>query len=451
MKRYFMLLTTGLALACSGAHAQRIRQLGANPEALEDLTLPKGVVVLDAQMLHSRYERGSSFSTGAAKNKDNLRFYEERYGADMAVLETLSHDDSAVLNRYKLLTDSLKLSVIPVRDNSKRFAFDKFGRWNADQTLTISYGPDGVVSGVAYSSQDKTVDIVLKGISGVAGIASAVFRGGAGLVEIQIDSIPELEVILAELKELYQPGVASNNIDIYKDIKSHLLEKYQEAFARHLYSTKKTIRPVQITYTPADTNKPAPGTTLSLPVFRFDKANGRFFRNSDPLFSSSRPDLVHKAAPEALGWYTLVLEMAPAAEQPFTYLAPRDPARKESRNAFPVNACARAWVALKAPDGEMKPSLPARIPQYGILTYERPRRLNKRSYQYDEFGELKGRTLERTSAVSEQVAAAGGVAKEIVLLPQLNETEGLKKEVERLKLQKERDELLRAAVPDDQP
>jgi hypothetical protein len=430
MKHFFLLL-----ILLNYAHltnAQGIVHVSKQVNGHPDIILPKAAIQVEVILVKTEYTKGDlNYITGLSANRAKLSFYETRYGVNPKIVAAIDRNE---LISHKILEDSIKVNVVPIADYTKMYSFTKLKKWNKTKGITLNYSDDGVVTDGEYTYENKTFDLIVKGIGGVASIVGKFFSLGAKAASVAPSyEIDELEKILGDYGELYTPAQTAYSGEVFKELKAKLDKRYDAAFSRYFYSIEKSLSSAVIVYTP-DT-KQSPSTLLFALTNDKITCNNALGNNLEIMGKSVTTGSITKG-------YTLNIALRPDDYQLSLQVDPR-PAGSD---CLPYNVAARTVVTFRNPDEKQLQQLRARIPQWGKVGYVNLKKPNKLSWAYDTFGELKKLSAGANSVTTDQIGAAAALAEQIQGLIKPDELTELTRKVDLLKKRQEYESLLKESL-----
>jgi hypothetical protein len=434
------------------AHCQKVRQIYGSSAGHADLILPQATIELDVPIVTSTYTAGKK-SKGYIDETDpsQIGFYQSEYGVNPTILEKLKNarpdptSGDITVNVHKVFEDSLKLLIIPRPDYSKKFAFSKLKKWNKAQGLTLNYNDDGITTDGDYSFENKTFDLIVKGLGAVASIVGKFLgRGGAEKAvksPASLKRIPELDDVLNEFIALYNPSGSVMTYDIFKEMKTKLEKKYDEIFSKYFYSSEKSLRMIQVFYTPPIAPSPTSSPrSITTNICRLDNITGLLMLN--PAIRSNIEVLGKQWDYDARAvgpYYNIELEARPLSVQ----VIDKTDARPLRSSFIPCNICVRAIVTLKKPNNTTLYQSFAKIPQSGKIGYINIKRPNKIAWQYDTWGELKKISTTTNAITTDQIGNLQSLTEQVKNIAKPDELSDLTKKVDLMKKKKEYEDLLK--------
>lgn len=386
--------------------------------------LPKTTLVLEIQVVKIKYTRGRLFKNYNDKELDTLGV---KYGVDKKIYDKVNAAGND-LTEISLAEDSVKISSLATPDLNKIYYVNPKTKWNKNQTVTFTYSSDGMLAEGESFMEDKTFDIVIKGISGVASIVGAVF--GAG-----VKAKPDRTVIDELDKELLNFGKLDGQSDyeVYKDLKKTFDERYSKVFGKYFYTVKKSVTAVKIFYTPAKESSSA------VAIFGIDK-DGEVILNQaiqDELWAKKLT--YSKLADDA---YFITLE--PTKDQIREYYLNRS---DDLHKGFAYNVPAKMELKLSNKKKLLYHDL-IKVAQFGVVGFVNTRK-EKIIFALDPVtGELKKLGIEGKAVTTDQVGNAATAVTDVANLATDEDTK-LQKEVTRLENEKKRRDLLKELSDDE--
>ncbi|WP_281234857.1 hypothetical protein [Flavobacterium gelatinilyticum] len=390
--------------------------------------LPKVALVVEVQCIATTFSKGTLFDD---QNYTDLEIaqYAIRYGVDKIIYKGIKKGDST---SYKIIDDSIKISMKSVPDYSKIFYVNPNKRWYKDQRVSFTYSTDGILSEGESSAENKSFDLVVKGLSGVASIAGSFFMGKSILSKSDpvVYKIPALEEALAKFDLL---GTQSN-YEIYKDLKNRYQKAYDEVFARYFYKEKKEVKIMKFLYVPSSVKPETIKDSLRTALFAFDK--GKITLNKE-----LKNEILAKDGQFGdMGQFGYFLVFERNREQQLNYFTERGEDELGFAYNIPLNVQLKlVKIEEKKASKENKKTEEnkkivdkekteakektavlyyeqVKIPQYGAVGYSKAKN-KKLSFQLDPLtGELKRLTIEGKAVSADQVGSIAPVAVDAVKL-----------------------------------
>jgi hypothetical protein len=390
--------------------------------------LPKATIQFEIPILTEKYDKGAYF---VQLDTHQLKYAALKYGLDRNTYLKVQKDKS--YTQHSIRKDSIKIQLQARPDYDKIYFADTKKNWNNNKSLSFSYGPDGILTEGEATTENKTFDLITKGIGSIASLATIGFKqvspDNSKKDDFQIEA---LEKILAQIAEL--GGVAETGI--YTALKADLEKQYTKAFAQYFYAEKKSVRTIRFFYTPSG-NAP---TGASEKLFAFDQQNGKLTFSDDPNIKNAiRGKEIHWGNITNLAGYTLRLSRAQDNLLPATTTTTPFP------DGFAYNIPLHTNVEFSAADNTIISSDILKIPQYGTVAALNTKN-RKTSYILDPIsGELKKISIGSSALSTDQLGSASTSAQDILkLIKSDSEVTKLEKEVKRLENEKKRRELLKA-------
>lgn len=396
----------------------------------QSYVLPKGMFLIEVQTSTITYKKGAKLDGLAFDITTDLPILEKKYGINPDVVKKIFKTTDTASATHSLKKDSLKLSLIPVPDYTKIFFVDPKKKWNKNQSVTFAYTSDGILSEGESSVENKTFDLVVKGLTGAVSVLSAAYKSGgmaptADAVKSRT-TIKDLDVALEGFDDIR----SLNNYEVYKDQKAILEKRYTSVFAEYFYSEKKKETTTKIYYIPAHESL---GTAVKdVQLFSFD--SGKIILNTllkDMMWAK-------KAVFGPLGAEVYKLSYVAAPDQQIVHFEQRG----NGATGFAFNIPAK--VEAKISDGSnVYFDDFFKVPQFGILGYTKTNK-HKVSFSLDPFGELKTLSITGNAITGDQIGATNTAATDLskFLRPEGAPTK-LESEVKRLENEKKRRDLLK--------
>lgn len=395
-------------------------------------TLPKVGFSIEVMQVKTTLVQGDNFLNYT--DKEVIEKLQIKYGLDPKKYEEVKKVPNAV--KYSIEEDSTKITAKALPDYSKIFYVDPKAKWNKNQSVSFLYGTNNMLLEGDSSVENKTFDIVVKGISGIGSIVGSIFFGIMPAVSpakkpTPDPVIPELDRVLNDLKLIEK----SENFDIYKDLKAKHEKRYNELFAKLFYKEKKTGEKLKFVFVPKSDF--ALGSDQAF--FRLDDINGGLIFND--AFKEEVIIIKKYVSETVKGSDALYykLKIKKQIDQQKDYFT----ARSEEATGFAYNIPLSTFVSLTSPKQDIIYFESASIPQFGIIGYTNTRK-EKLTFQLDPLtGELKKLAIEGKAITSEQTGAGSTTAVEIINLAKgESKSTKLENEVKRLENEKKKRDLL---------
>lgn len=424
-------LSTGIALQASAQKVYDVANNGKIDGGIS-LILPRVSYMIEVPVLTTTYKQGLMLKQG-----DEFLAQCIRYGANRKACTELllKKSNDASYSEYAIQEDSIRLTPLSTPDYTKAFYIDPKKKWYANQTLSFTYGTDGMITDASMTYENKSYDLVMKGVGGLIGLVGN-FVGlgkGPGNIKGNEGKIKELEDILKKIDSLTN---SADDIDMYKERIAKLEKKYAAAFAKYFYTAKLTVKTTKILIIPAaKNNTPAYGNPLTYQLFSLDKTNGKIIINNNPSVTA---DVIwyKNAEVGTIGntAYTLQVSLLSKSVQATEHFD----SRPNNTTYMPYNVPAKTDVKLikKSDKGEdILYHEMQDMPQFGIVAYlKNPK--NKKNIQYDPLtGAIKKIDIESKAISTDNIGAAADLLdKGIKMSLPKTENQKMKEEVERLDL-----------------
>ena len=359
-----------------------------------------------------------------------------KYGVNPSKYQSLQAAATKVT--HQLIEDSIKLRTLAVPDYSKIYYVTSSSKWNKNQSVTFTYGVDGMITEAETTYQDMTFDLVVKGISTLTGIAGVLTKSGNAITQAALPI--NTDVVIDDLDAIIREySVLNTQIspEIYKDLKKTLDKKYMAIFAKHFYKEEAEITSIKAIWTPSA------GQSISSPIdlFAFNAATG------DIMFSNALGTIEGKNSTQGAIANAYQLNVKAVAEQQSAFYTPRDDKRHQG---IAFNIPLKVVMSVKSPAGEIVFYDVVKMPQWGIVGHANTKRKDKVNFSLDPLtGELKKLTIEGKAITSDQIGSGGAAITDAMkLFEKADPDTELEKEVKRLENEKKRrDLLLELATP----
>ncbi len=427
-EKFMALAVFALIGAPAGVSAQTYMHLqrGAKIAGEQSYILPQATFVVEVPLVTMVYERGPEF---VSCDDEQLKVVAGKYGVNPKIYNELKNQP--IHTTHEIPEDSIKISVIASPDHSKIFYVSPRQKWNKNQSVTFTYGADGMLSEGESFLEDKTFDIVVKGVSGLVSIVGSFFKSGveAGFVAKH----KQYDIVIKDLDDIITKAnvlESQTNIDIYKDLKATLDKRYAKTFANYFYAEKKKITVVKILYTPdAQTAHDS-----NLPFFKLDKSKGliSFSNNLKNNIWGKKIKFDNVASTD----YQLVFKKVNGQQTTYYDSRPGD------SKGFAFNIPEKTELELRNGQEIVFQEI-YKVPQFGIIGYVDTRK-EKLTFSLDPVtGELKKMSITGKAILTDQVAATSALATEtITAVKGDSEDAKLEKEVKRLENEKKKRDLL---------
>ncbi len=396
--------------------------------------LPKGSFIIEIPIVTSKLIKGARYNKDF--NEDILKFANEKIGLDIKKYSSLKPDSIKDITTYSISDDSIKISMKAVPDDDKVFYLNSKPKWNKNQSVTFNYVDGGILTEGEVSREDKTFDILVKGLSAAVSIASVALTGRSAQNRDKIKSADSLLIIdmAAILEKITNQGCCDNH-EVYKDIRAQYEKQFTNLFSQHFYSEKKIITINRYIYTPLNVTK----NDVLIPFFSFNNNDSKIY------FS---PDV------ENLIWGKVVTSSGFESKTSFKirFKSSRDQLVDKFSEFAPKSISLAYNVPKKIEfqflntDDKIIFNEIFKVPQFGKIGYVDFIKNGKLTYSLDPTnGELLKLSISSTAVTSEQIDAASSAAKDLINTVKGDDaTTKLEKEVTRLELEKKKQDLLKS-------
>lgn len=384
--------------------------------------LPKTAIVMDFTVKKTTYTKGKNFVT---------QFFTDAAHFDSTVFRVFGVDPKiyAHLQKEKVKEEfelgDVKISAAARRDKDKIFKIDGSRKFLRHNSMTFTYGDDGILLSGELSSEGQVFDAVVKGLSGIASIVGAAFRGPTASKTPAKPFTEDLEN-LEKLLDSYDDYLMNNtnaNFEVYKDKKAIMTDRITAEFSRLFYKIKTRTSTVSIAYIPdaADSK-----VTTDQVIFKFDDSNGKLIINLDISNKVKVLTAYDYSTSSIKDGHTI--SITPDAEVLSGFFT----SRKDSDKGFAYNVSVPSTVVYKS--GKVKKDVQYfKIAQYGVVSYINPKQ-KKTAFELDPLtGDLKKITAETASITGDNVTSAATSATDVIKL--------IKGDDEKTKLQNKFDKL----------
>lgn len=319
---------------------------------------------------------------------------------------------------YKLHTNEIAIGTRPVPDPSKVYYASLKNKWNRNQQLTLNLNELGQLTKGEFVNEDRTFDLIVQGISSVAGIISAISptkdaAGNSPSLSTQVANFgtdvcqqkkENLLAIRAARFSLF-PNINSNNGDnmIFKRKLDELDALEQSLVADLTFAEKKTkaILHIDILVQNLDGLK-------NIALFSYHNEKGINILAKPVTGSYQNEYLTAFASADTIAGgkkYYLTFDYAKGSQfADRAYASSNDKAVKPGL-AYNVPV----WVRGRVQVDKEKPVAVAMLPmpQLGKVAYL-PERASKVGFELDPVtGSLRTSSLQQTGLSAVQVKAAG--------------------------------------------
>lgn len=364
-----------------------------------------------------------------------LEILKLKYGVNPKKYTSLK-DNSTVMT-HNLIEDSIKLKTLAVPDYSKIYYVTSSSKWNKNQSVTFTYGADGMITDAESTYQDITFDLVVKGISTLTGVVGSLAKSATA---IKYSALPtDTNVAIDDLDAIIRDySILNTQIspEIYKDLKKALDKKYMAVFAKHFYKEEAEITHIKAIWIPSA------GQSIAAPLdlFAFDATTGVV------TFSNGLGTIEGKGVTQGTIANAYRVNYKAASEQQSTFYSPRSDSKHQG---IAFNIPLKVVVDVKNPAGEIMFYDVVKIPQWGIVGHANTRKKDKVNFSLDPTtGELKKLTIEGKAITSDQIGSAGSAVTDAMkLFEKADPDTELEKEVKRLENEMKRRDLLLELAP----
>ncbi len=431
-KMRLLIVSAALCFSLTLACAQSYRQLsgGSQIAGEQAYILPKASFVVEIPVTTTILSRKANYISFSPQQ---FKVLQRKYGLDPAKYKLL--EDKETFSTNTVGEDAIKLKMIAVPDYEKVFYIVSGSGWNKNQSVSFTYGTDGILTDGEASLENKTFDIVVKGMSGVVNIIGNLIKGSGNAISIsEVEdkdnlNFEELDKALQDFNKLQNV----NNYDIYKDMKADYEKRYAAAFAEIFYSEKKNISTIKIIYTPKKETR----QNIDIPFFdtddqgkiSFDAALQGELWGKEIYFSNLTKN------------NTYHLKFKPAAEQQSACFRNRS----SLEEGFAFNIPQKVELQLSDPADKIAYTEIFKVPQFGIIGYVNNIKRAKLIYSLDPLtGELKKLSIGGKAILVDQVGnAASAITNATSTFKGESSDSQLDKEVNRLENEKKKRDLLK--------
>ena len=398
--------------------------------------LPKGSFIIEIPVVKSELIKGPKF---AKYDETILLMAKEKIGLDIKKYSSLKPDSIKNIPTYAISEDSLKISMKAVPDYDKIFYLSSERKWNKSQSITFNYVDGGILTETEASREDKTTDIVSKGLSALSSIVGAFFTGQIPKFgesdprQISADSlfILKMESILNKIKN----PVYRDNFEVYKDIRAQYEKEFNSLFSQYFYSEKKVVMTYKFHYIPSDTTK----QNDLIPFFSFDKNKGEVYFSEDIENLIWGKIVTSKGFDGNTSYKIRFKRSGDQLMEKFSGFTPKS-------IGLAYNVPKKVEFHLIKPDSNIIFNEIFKIPQFGKIGFIESIKDGKISETLDPTtGELLKLSVSSNSITGEQIDAASSTAKDLInSIKGDDATTKLEKEVKILELEKKKQDLLKA-------
>lgn len=395
--------------------------------------LPKAAIQMEVTEFTKQFSKGNRWKSYTT---EELLILSKKYGLDSEIYMKFSNRDK--FTEYSIDEESIKLSIIPLPDFSKIFYTYPKKKWNISQSAAFTYGNDGILTDAETSYENRTADIIFKGVSTLASVAAAFKSADNIKVTGSAVTIKELDDILTSYTILER----QNNADIYKDLKSAIEKKYAKAFAEIFYGVKTKMETAKLLYCPSKDANLTYDKIKSSELFELDKTNGKLYYNSglgtDIVWVKNMEAKTNLSAP-----YKLNFKLLDKSYQQMEYYE----TKPTTTSYFGYNIPAKTLISLVTPTKEENLIDLYKIPQFGIVAYVNAKKM-KLSFQLDPTtGELKKMSTETKAITDDQIGNAGAALNSIITTIKGDDAAAkLEKEVKQLENEKKKRDLIKELI-----
>lgn len=421
------LLSVLFLAALAPAMAQEYQHASASKKINGDQAyiLPKAALNIEVPIDKTALVPGSIKTLYTA---DQFAVLKRKYGVDSEKYANARSKNPYIT--YNIAEDSIKINLKAMPDYTKIYYVNPKAKWNKNQVVSFTYGADGILTEGESSLENKTFDIVVKGLSGLSAIVGAALKdAGTKSTEYTIPTnIKELDDVLIKFNTLED----QINYDIYKDLKKRYEKEYSAIFADLFYKEKKETTVVKFIYVPSSLTP----VNTPVPLFKLDNTKGELVFNnalqsqiiiSEAIFDSNTASS-----------YSLYYDKL--SEQQSDYNTPRS----DSDTGFAYNIALSVYLKLTNPKAKILYYQPAKIPQLGIVGFTNTRK-EKLIFQLDPLtGELKKLSIEGKAISTDQVGSISPLVTDLIATAKGDsDATKLEKEVKELEMEIKKRNLLK--------
>lgn len=423
-----LLLTAIVLFVLIPANGQEYKHASSTSKINGDQAyiLPKAAFSFEVLLMKTTIIPGDSINPNW--NATQLSILKRKYGVDEKKYEKVKGKKPSV--SYDIAEDSLKVSIKAMPDYDKIYYVNPKAKWNKNQVVSFTYGTDGILTEGESSLENKTFDIVVKGLSGLSAIVGATFKDANGKsAEYKIPTnIESLDNALKKFTKLE----GQINYDIYKDLKARYEKEYSVIFAEKFYKEKKEIKVIKFIYIPSS----ATSVNAMIPIFKLDKTKGTLVFNNALVNQIIAKEAIFDSNTGMS--YNLYIEKV--REQQSDYYTPRS----DNNTGFAYNIPLSAYLKIISPEAEVLSYESVKIPQLGIVGFTNTRK-EKLSFQLDPLtGELKKLSIEGKAILTDQVGSVSPLVSDIISnVKGDSEATKLEKEVKQLENEVKKRNLLK--------
>jgi len=388
--------------------------------------LPKAALSFEVLLMKTTIIPGDSINPNWGDKE--LSILKRKYGVDEKKYKKVK--DKKPFVSYDIAEDSIKISIKAMPDYDKIYYVNPKAKWNKNQVVSFTYGTDGILTEGESSLENKTFDIVVKGLSGLSTIFTTVVKNANGKpIDYKIPTnIESLDNVLNKFNGLE----TQVNYDIYKETKARYEKEYSVIFAEKFYKEKKDVKVIKFLYIPSSVTS----VNAMIPIFKLDKTKGTLVFNNALVNQIIAKEAVFDSNTGMS--YNLYIEKV--REQQSDYYTPRS----DNNTGFAYNIPLSAYLKIISPEAEVLSYESVKIPQLGIVGFTNTRK-EKLSFQLDPLtGELKKLSIEGKAILTDQVGTVSPLVSDIISnVKGDSEATKLEKEVKQLENEVKKRNLLK--------
>ncbi len=422
------------------------------------LVLPRHVLKVQFTRIEYKYEVADElFKIIKDKNRSSgfdraLAILENRYGVDKEIIQYF-YDSTGHKSKSSYKLDKTFIpTLIAVRDKNKVFKYDYSRSMFKNKSLTIEYDSSGVAGKVTSVNEDKTLDIILSGISAVGGIAGGFTKSELGDTEKDYEKgkadsnyineklLLNLNNALKKYNALMDNAVMIQDNTVFETIKKKLEEDVVKEFSKVFY--KRTLTPVvcEMTIDIPDKISTDKSPAEKYKFFALNKSGIIEYNNKDfgpVLFKPIEVFVPTMKLPDSC--YQLTFTKAPDFANPASVFKSSTIEKNPVKIVY--NIPQAEVIRLFTSKNQTLFQETFKIAQHGSLGYVSGKKYSKIEATYiANTGELKIITTEQKALTTDQVDKAGTTAKSIFeLFKKPTETEELEKKIKLDELRKKWD------------
>jgi hypothetical protein len=386
--------------------------------------LPANTLDFEIKIKGEVYERSQFFKTNASACTDYIKAAEDSLGLNKGALNALISNPS--FSKFTIVDDEIIWTEGAVPDDSKVFIFRNEPKFYKDNTLTVAFNNDWLVSSGSISSENKTYELVNTFISTSLSVAASIAKSGVkpekgkALHELCGGKFARLVKLKSDYEKFQLNPPANLNAEALSMSRAARLMQIEKEIESLFYTKKELTKTLRFSVYLSDKFKNAKGLAL----FKLDPGLGVLNFNS-----AVYPDILW---PVNDNKQIVSTQITPAQSASY-YSITTEPDTKSVLNIFTdtslpkLNVGQYYGIAYNIPmnvrfylkDGSDKLVKTSRFPvaQFGYVN-TLDQKLNKADFTLDSLtGRLVKVTLESKAWLTTDRIKSGGA-----LLPQADST-----------------------------